>query len=694
MELTLNKILLFVLYLLMAFVATSQTVMLPLASEKNSTIDSLNEVVVTGSLKAVKRLESPIPVEVYNQNFLRKNPTANIFEGLQLVNGLRPQISCNVCNTGDIRINGLPGAYSMVLIDGMPIVSSLSTVYGLFGIPNALIERIEVVKGPASTLFGSEAVGGVINIITKQKTTQNLMADVMTSSHNEHMADISFSNTIGKAQVLTGINVFNFNKKLDANNDGFTDRTLENRISLFQRWKFNRQHNRIFTIAGRYMYEDRWGGQLNWNKNFRGGDSIYGESIYTNRAELISNYQLPTKERIFLATSYNYHHQNSVYGTTLYNAKQHIGFAQLTWDKTIGKHSFLAGATARYTWYDDNTPATFNNEKGNLPSTVFLPGMFVQNETKFNAHHSLVLGVRYDYHPTHKHIATPRLAYKYSFGNNHIIRLNMGTGFRVVNIFTEDHAALTGARTVEISNRLNPERSYNINLTYNKKFNTKNGAIINIETAAWYTYFNNRIIADYDTDPNKIIYNNLNGYSISKGISGTVDAALPNGLKLSVGGTLMDVSLVENGIKERPVLTEQFSGVYTLGYEIKPWHLQIDITGNVFGPMRLPLLGNLDPRSEFSPTYSTHNVQFTLHGLKKFELYFGVKNIFNFTPFSGNNPFIIARANDPFDKQVQFDNNGQVMSSANNPFALTFDPTYAFTSLQGIRAFVGIRTKL
>lgn len=131
------------------------------------TASALGEVVVSGTMKEVSKLESPVPVEVYSANFFRANPTPSVFESLQNVNGVRPQINCNVCNTGDIHINGLEGPYTMVLIDGMPIVSGLSTVYGLTGIPQALIERVEVVKGPASTLYGSEAVGGLINVITK-----------------------------------------------------------------------------------------------------------------------------------------------------------------------------------------------------------------------------------------------------------------------------------------------------------------------------------------------------------------------------------------------------------------------------------------------------------------------------------------------------------------------------------------------
>ncbi len=107
---------------------------------------SLDETVVTGTLKPVNRLESPVPVEVYSPTFLKKNPTASVFDALQNVNGVRPQINCNVCNTGDIHINGLEGPYTLVLIDGMPIVSGLGTVYGLTGIPNSLIEHFRTVE--------------------------------------------------------------------------------------------------------------------------------------------------------------------------------------------------------------------------------------------------------------------------------------------------------------------------------------------------------------------------------------------------------------------------------------------------------------------------------------------------------------------------------------------------------------------
>lgn len=164
---------------------------LTLDFELTSNENELNEVVISGTLKAVKRLESAVPVEVYTPVFFKKNPTANIYEALQNVNGVRPQLNCGVCNTGDIHINGLEGPYTAVMIDGMPIVSSLSTVYGLSGIPNSLVERIEIVKGPASSLYGSEAVGGLINIITKSATNAPVFsADVFTTSWLETNVDL------------------------------------------------------------------------------------------------------------------------------------------------------------------------------------------------------------------------------------------------------------------------------------------------------------------------------------------------------------------------------------------------------------------------------------------------------------------------------------------------------------------------
>ncbi len=653
----------------------------------NTNDGTIGEVVISGTMKETSKLESPIPIEVYNPGFFKKNPTPNIFEALTMVNGLQPQLNCNVCNTGDIHINGMEGSYTMILIDGMPIVSSLSTVYGLAGIPNSMVKRIEIVKGPASTLYGSEAVGGLINIITKDPISAPLLkVDISGTSWNENNADVTAKFKIKKASSLIGINGFYFNTVHDINKDGFTDLTLQKRISLFNKWNFERKSGKAFSIAARYIYENRWGGQTTWTEKFRGTDSIYGESIYTNRAEIIGVYGLPfKKQNMRLEYSYNHHFQNSYYAKLKYLASQHTAFAQILWDKNIGKHSLLFGVPFRFISYDDNSPATAIDDSLNItnkPQLTYLPGVFVQDELTIHKKLTTLIGIRYDHNNAHGNIFTPRLSFKYKPNNNHTFRLSGGNGYRIVNLFTEDHAALTGARQVVITEKLKPEQSWNMNLNYVTQINHKKG-FIGIDMSGFYTYFTNKIVGDFNSDPNKIIYDNLKGYAISKGLNLNLDFAFTNGLKLTLGGTWMDVFQVEKDsagkdLKVNQQFAPKFSSTFALSYTISKIGLSFDLTGNVKSPMYLPILPN-DFRPEQSPWFCLMNLQLTKKIGKTIELYGGVKNIFNFVP---KNP--IMRPYDPFDKQV----------SVNNPNNYTFDPSYNFAPVQGTRVFFGLRWTL
>lgn len=642
-------------------------------------------IVVTGTMTEVSKKESPVVVEVYSPAFLKKNPTPALFEALQTVNGVRPQINCSVCNTGDIHINGMEGPYTMVMIDGMPIVSGLSTVYGLNGIPNSLIERMEVVKGPASTLYGSEAVGGIVNVITKSAlTAPKFSADYFGTSWMENNLDIGFSKKIGTASTLLGVNYFNYSNPQDNNGDNFTDLTLQKRISVFNKWNFSRKNGRVASIAARYIYEDRWGGEMQWNRSFRGGDSIYGESIYTNRFEILGVYQLPVKEILKLQYSFSRHDQDSYYGTTKYAALQQIGFVQLVWEKRINLHQLLGGISTRYTLYDDNTSATQTNDTTmfvNAPDQFLIPGIFLQDEFAITEHQKLLTGLRFDYHSRHGAILSPRINYKLSWNDNRdILRLGAGNGFRVVNLFTEDHAAVTGARQVIILEDLKPERSWNLNTNFQHTFMLKKG-YLNWDVSLFYTRFTNKIIPDYLTNDNQIIYGNIDGYAEIKGVSMNFEGAISDKWRFIAGATFMDVFTMNNGIKSKPLLTETISGTFTISYKISRIGLSFDYTGNVTGPMLLPVLTN-DFRAPESQLYSIQNFQVTKSLKGSMELYAGVKNLLNFTPPANS----IMRAFDPFDRNIN--------DPVNNPYGYTFDPGYVFTSFQGIRAFFGFRYNL
>ena len=642
----------------------------------------LDEVVVSGTLKPVSKLNSQIPVEVYGKSFFKSNITPSVFESLQNINGVRPQLNCSVCNTGDIHINGQDGAYTMILIDGLPMVSGLSSVYGLSGIPQSLIEKIEVIKGPASAIYGSEAIGGLINIITKlPEYSDKLSLETYYTGWGEKNFDLGYKyKFLKKINSMIGINYFNYSNPIDKNEDGFTDLSIQDRISIFN--KINLKDK--FSIASRFYYEDRWGGELDWGPTFRGSDLKYGESIYTTRFELYGNLDL--NKNLKFQLSYNNHNQNSYYGLTFYDAKQADTFVQFLYNKSISLIDFTFGLSYRNTFYDDNSTATYDEILNkNAPSKTAIPGVFVQNELKFSEKNSILLGLRYDYNSLHKSIFTPRINYKrVSDDESSVIRVGVGSGFRVVNIFTEEHAALSGDRIVVFEEELRPEKSWNFNINYVKNIYTDSDIILEFDSSLFYTNFSNKIIPNYNIDPNKIIYKNLTNSSITRGGSLSLNSTFSSGLRINLGVTFLD-NYIDNIVKERPELTESFLGVWRVSYNIKSF--TIDYTGNILGPMILPKLSDIDPRSSKSPLHSIQNIQITNSISNGLQFYVGVKNLLDFVPAKNS----IARPFDPFDKLVEFDSSGNVLQTSDNPYALTFDASHVYNSNQGIRVFAGLR---
>ena len=653
--------------------------------------DQLNEVVITGTMKEVQKDESPVNIDIITPKLFQKTSTPNLFEATSLVNGVKPQINCNVCNTGDIHINGLEGPYTLILIDGMPIVSGLSSVYGLMGIPVSMIERMEIAKGPAGALYGSEAMGGTINVITKKTSTApQFYVDYFGTSYLENNLDLSTKLKLGKkADYLLGMNTFWYDQKKDINSDGFTDVTLQQRISLFNKISFNRKQEKEFTLAARYVYEDRWGGQMNYEDKFRGGDSIYGESIYVNRLEFISKYEWPLKEKIFTQISYNYHDQNSMYGITPFLAKQSTAFAQTYWLKQLNsKNDFLAGLAYKNLWFDDNTSITQSGDGlGNKPDNSNTLGLFLQNETTFDNYskYKLLAGLRFDYNSVYKLIPSPRIAFKWAPNYKWIFRLNAGTGFRIVNVFTEDHAALTGARVVVFLNDIEPEKSYNITLNTIYKMKASQSSMIIWDASLFYYHFTNKIYANYDLDPNKVVYANLNGYSFSRGAALSAALASTGNFKFTLGLTYADVqNMAQDSLGKlsasRQLHAPLWSGNIIVSYVFTKPQINVDLTGNWYGPQRLPILPN-DYRPEYSPWFALLNLQVSKTLKDKFVFYVGIKNLLNFLP---KDP--IMRPQDPFDK-----NAGDVNT---NPNAYTFDPSYSYAPMQGIRAYIGLRMTL
>lgn len=632
---------------------------------------NLNKVVVTGTMRETSVAKSPVKIEVLSQSFFRSSPVNSVIDALETVNGVQEQVNCGVCGTNDIHINGMEGPYTLVLIDGMPIVSGLSSVYGFNGIPTSIIDRVEIVKGPSSTLYGTEAVGGVINVITKTPQKAPLIdVEANYNSHQELKTNFAFTPKLGKRifTSLSGDYYFN-DLRIDNNGDNFTDIPLNNRISVFNKWQINNKKDQtVFSLAGRYYNEDRFGGVMDWQKSDRGSSTVYGESIKTERFEVLGSYVFPLKSRnLKLDFSANTHKQDSWYGDVSYEAHQQVFFSNLIWSQKIKKrHYLIAGLANRYNIYSDNTPSQTNEND-------YVPGVFVQDEWDITDQIKLLGGARLDLHKNHGLIFSPRVSFKKQFGAFTAFRLNYGTGFRQVHLFTEDHAFVSGARDVVILNDLRPERSHNATLNLNHTYTVLGYG--NFDFDIFYTYFQNKIIPDYDQDPNLIVYDNLSGHGITRGASIAINHSFKFPIRLRAGATFMDVfENVENADGEiekvEQVFAPKFSGTFGLTYTLKKAGLTVNWIGKVMGPMKLPTFADEFARPEVSPWFTVQHIQLTKNFKKVgLELYGGVKNLFNYTQ---NSPLI-----DPA-----------------NPYEDSFDTSYAYGPLQTRRFFLGLRWQL
>ncbi|MGC6428942.1 MAG: TonB-dependent receptor [Flavobacteriales bacterium] len=622
----------------------------------------IEQVVVTGTMKESFVTASPVKVEVLTMKYLEKSPSTNLMDAIENVNGIQQQVNCGVCGTNDIHINGMEGPYTLILIDGMPIMSSLSTVYGLNGIPTSLIKQVEVVKGASSTLYGSEALAGVINVITKDaRDVSFLELDIFGTSHLEKNVDFSIVPKLEKSNILFSGNIFSMNNFVDDNNDQFSDVPMSDRYSLFNRWSFNRKNEKLLSFSAKYYNENRKGGVQNYSHDIRGSSLIYGESIFTNRLELMAKYDLPFVNNLNLSMSYNYHHQDSYYGQTNYNASQQVYFSNLVWNKKVSLiHDLLIGYSHRYQTYADSTLALTDEKR-------FIPGLFIQDDIKLNKRWNFLLGSRVDHHKEHGYIFSPRLNLKYNPSFYTTFRFNSGTGFRIVNLFTEDHAFF-GSREVLIAEELNPEKSINFSLNINHFFSFYNSTAT-LDLDIFHTYFSNKIIPDYDQDPSLIVYENLTGNSISKGISLSLKQNFDFPLNYNLGITFLDVySVDDDNVKTKQEFAPSFSSVFLLGYKFSNG-VSLDWTTRLTGPMSLPTYPFPFERAEQSPTFSLHNVQLKKQVKDNFNIYLGLKNVFNYTQDS---PLI--------DWQ--------------NPFGDNFDTNYAYGPLQGRRFFLGLTISL
>lgn len=433
----------------------------------------MNEVVVSANRNEVSRKDAPVVVNVLSQKLFEQVNSTDLAKALSYQSGLRVENNCQNCGFPQVRINGLEGPYSQILINSRPIISALSGVYGLEQIPTNMIERVEVVRGGGSALFGANAVGGTINIITKDPINNSYQVATNLSNMNgkaweQYMG--ANASLVGKDNVygLALYQTYRNRNPYDDDGDGFSE--------------IGKLNMNTFGLRGYYRPTQTSRISLEYhttNEFRRGGNKFKLEPFETDITEQTKhvinsggvNYDLflnSYKHKISAFASLQHVDRNSYYGAQQ-DPNAYGKTKDLTWvagATYTGNFEKVLFAPAQFTagaeYQQDDLHDVMSGYNRDLKQVVKIGSVFAQNEWKMNLF-SLLAGVRMDKHNLiEKAIFSPRVNLLYKPLDKLQARATWSTGFRAPQAYDEDlHITAVGGEGVLISlaDGLKPERS-------------------------------------------------------------------------------------------------------------------------------------------------------------------------------------------------------------------------------------------
>jgi outer membrane receptor for ferrienterochelin and colicins len=424
------------------------------------------EMVVTATRREASIKEIPIRTEVITAREIEMSGAKTVSEVLNKeLLGCWVNISCTNCNFSELRMQGLEGGYSQVLIDGLPIFSGLASVYGLQQIHSENIERVEILKGASSSLYGAQAIGGVVNIITREPSLEpEFSLDGTYGNYNTY--DLAARGSYRKG-------IFGFvataekgkNDYTDEDNDKFTDNVETDNLNLSIKTNFYlRADTHRVTLFGRYIDEFRRGGYI---PNIDDPLDENGEHIWTDRYEYGLSYQgIFQKSNILKLSLVGTSHERRATNS----ARPFDSDEQLYILDTQYSHQLFNGrqiVTTGFTYKNEKIDEVINNdpapEKG-----AETTGVYVQDEISAFDKLDLVLGLRYDYTNStfiEASSLSPRLGAKWEITPEFSLRASVGSGFRVPYLFVEDLHLCSAAPLIYNPGTLKPEKSLSYSIS-------------------------------------------------------------------------------------------------------------------------------------------------------------------------------------------------------------------------------------
>ena len=435
---------------------------------------SMNEVVVSATRNETNKKNTATIVNVASAKLFENTASSNLAESMAFQPGLRVENTCGNCGAVQLRINGLEGQYSQVLLDSNPIFSSLAGVYGLEQLPVAMIERVEVIRGGGSALFGSNAIGGVVNIITKEPLRNSLSLANTTNLIEGETAEFntSFNGSFVSDNHRAGVYLFGMVKSRDAhdyNDDGFSDiLKMDSKTLGFRGYYKTSAHSKL-TAEYHHIGEYRRGGD-NIDQPPHMADIAEDVRHQINGGSLRFNYFAPNSRHFAdLYVSSQGIKRNSYYGTgkdpNAYGVTNDITItagAQYSYvfEKCLFMPAqFTVGAEYSYNDLDDHSIG-FDRK---IMQTVRTAGVYLQNEWQSDKV-NFVIGGRFDKHNMmEKIIFSPRANLRYSPIEDIGLRVSYSSGYRAPQAFDEDlhiDAVNNQSSIIVLDENLRPEYSH------------------------------------------------------------------------------------------------------------------------------------------------------------------------------------------------------------------------------------------
>ena len=478
-------------------------------------LNALNEVVITGTKTFKRQTNSPVIVNLINSQRLNDVQACNLSDGLKFQPGLRVENNCQTCNYTQLRMNGLAGGYSQILVNGRPIFSPLTGLYGLEQLPTNMIDRIEVIRGGGSSLYGSSAIGGTVNVITRIPKDNSYELNSFYQNINGGANDLILSGnaSIVAENKISGVSFF-FNRRqrdyYDHNDDNFSELPELENTSFGTNIFFLPSPNQKLEISLSNLNEFRYGGEMvekpayltqqseKRNQNVWMGSADYQINFNDDNSSLITYAAWQNTKRkhytgVFpdVEEEIQAHIESPPYGTS--NTTTYQGGFQLNhklYNFITGTNTLTLGS--EYLIDDVFDEISSYNYLIDQTTTDF--GTFLQSDWEMSPSLNLLSGIRMDKHNLIDDLVfSPRISLLYKYKTNTQLRFNYGTGFRAPQAFDTDlHIAFAGGGVsrVSLSPLLQPETSQSFSSSINYDKPTEH-FVAGFTVEGFYTRLNN-----------------------------------------------------------------------------------------------------------------------------------------------------------------------------------------------------------